>query len=123
MLRICHAAGVPVVPQGGLTGLTGGAVPVRGAVLLSLERLRAIEEVDPVGGTITVQAGVPLQAAQEAADAADDMLFSLDIGGRGSCLIGGKLSTNAGGNGRATCCSASRPCWRTARSSRRSTGC
>ena len=57
VLRICHAAGIPVVPQGGLTGLTGGAVPVRGAVLLSLERLRAIEEVDPIAGTITVQAG------------------------------------------------------------------
>jgi FAD/FMN-containing dehydrogenase len=97
VLRICHAAGIPVVPQGGLTGLTGGAVPVRGAVLLSLERLRAIEEVDPIAGTITVQAGVPLQSVQEAADAAD-MLFPLDIGGRGSCLIGGNLSTNAGGN-------------------------
>lgn len=97
VLRICHAAGVPVVPQGGLTGLTGGAVPVRGAVLLSLERMRAVEEVDPTAGTITVQAGVPLQAVQEAADAAG-MLFPLDIGGRGSCLIGGNLSTNAGGN-------------------------
>ncbi len=97
VLRLCHAADVPVVPQGGLTGLTGGAVPVRGAVLLSLERLRAIEEVDAIAGTITVQAGVPLQSVQEAADHAG-LLFPLDIGGRGSCLIGGNLSTNAGGN-------------------------
>lgn len=97
VLRLCHEAGVPVVPQGGLTGLTGGAVPVRGAVLLSLERMRAIEEVDAIAGTITVQAGVPLQTVQEAADDAG-LLFPLDIGGRGSCLIGGNLSTNAGGN-------------------------
>ncbi|MEZ5728239.1 MAG: DUF2779 domain-containing protein [Burkholderiaceae bacterium] len=97
VLRACNAARVAVVPQGGLTGLTGGAIPVHGAVLLSLERLRAIEEVDPIAGTITVQAGVALQSVQEAADALD-MLFPLDIGGRGSCQIGGNLSTNAGGN-------------------------
>jgi FAD/FMN-containing dehydrogenase len=97
VLRACEAAGVPVVPQGGLTGLVGGAVPVDGCVALSLERLRAIESIDAIGGTITVQAGVPLQAVQEAADAAD-MLFPLDIGARGSCLIGGNVSTNAGGN-------------------------
>ena len=97
VLRQCHAGGIPVVPQGGLTGLTGGAVPVRGCVILSLERMRTVEEVDPTAGTLTAQAGVPLQAVQEAADAAG-MLFPLDIGGRGSCLIGGNLSTNAGGN-------------------------
>ncbi len=96
-LRICNRHGTPVVPQGGRTGLVGGSTPVRGAVLVALERMRAIEEIDPVASTITVQAGVTLQAIQEAADA-EEMLFPLDIGGRGSCMIGGNISTNAGGN-------------------------
>ncbi|MBU6498620.1 MAG: FAD-binding oxidoreductase, partial [Rhodospirillales bacterium] len=97
ILRLCHAHRVPVVPQGGLTGLVGGAVPVAGCVALSLSRMRAIEEVDTAASTITVQAGVPLQAIQDAADDAG-LLFPLDIGSRGSCLIGGNVSTNAGGN-------------------------
>jgi len=97
ILRICNRHDTPVVPQGGLTGLVGGGTAVKGAVLVSLERMRAIEELDRVASTITVQAGVPLQCVQEAADAAD-LLYPLDIGGRGSCLIGGNISTNAGGN-------------------------
>ena len=97
VLRLCNAARVPVVPQGGLTGLAGGAVPVAGCVALSLSRMRAIEEVDPAAATITVQAGAALQAVQEAAAAAG-LLFPLDIGSRGSCAIGGNISTNAGGN-------------------------
>lgn len=97
ILAICHATATPVVPQGGRTGLAGGAVAIDGAVLLSLERMRAIEEVDVAAGTMTVEAGVPLQAAQEAADAAG-LLFPLDIGARGTCTIGGNIATNAGGN-------------------------
>ena len=97
LLRLCHAHAIPVVPQGGLTGLVGGGTPVAGCVALSLSRMRAIEEVDAAAGTMTVQAGVPLQLVQDAADAAG-LLFPLDIGSRGSCLIGGNVSTNAGGN-------------------------
>ena len=97
ILRLCHAHRVPVVPQGGLTGLVGGAAPIAGCVALSLSRMRAIEEVDAAAATITVQAGAPLQTVQEAADAAG-LLFPLDIGSRGSCAIGGNISTNAGGN-------------------------
>jgi FAD/FMN-containing dehydrogenase len=97
LLRFCNEHRRPVVPQGGLTGLTGGSTPVPRCVALSLQRMRAIEEVDAASATITVQAGVPLQAVQEAADAAE-MLFPVDIGSRGSCLIGGNVSTNAGGN-------------------------
>jgi FAD/FMN-containing dehydrogenase len=97
ILRLCHARRVPVVPQGGLTGLVGGATPIDGCVALSLSRMRAVEEVDEAASTITVQAGAPLQLVQEAADAAG-LLFPLDIGSRGSCLIGGNISTNAGGN-------------------------
>jgi FAD/FMN-containing dehydrogenase len=64
---------------------------------LSLERMRAIEEVDPVSGTMTVQAGAPLQTVQDAAANAG-FYFPLDLGARGSCTIGGVLGTNAGGN-------------------------
>jgi len=96
-LAIASAHRLPVVPQGGLTGLTGGAVPSEGALLISMERLSKIEAVDPIAQTIIVGAGVPLEAIQNAADAAG-MLFPLDIGSRGTCQIGGNLSTNAGGN-------------------------
>jgi len=97
-LRLCHAHRVPVVPQGGLTGLAGGAVPVTHGVALSLERMNALEPVDGAGATLTVQAGVTLQAAQEAAAAAG-LQLGVDLGARGSCQIGGNLATNAGGNG------------------------
>lgn len=98
VLRLCHQHRVAVVPQGGLTGLAGGAVPVAGCVALSLERMNAIEAVDARTGLMTVQAGVTLQAVQEAAVAAR-MVFGVDLGARGSCQIGGNVSTNAGGNG------------------------
>ena len=97
-LRLCHAHRVPVVPQGGLTGLAGGAMPQADAVALSLERMNSLEAADPVAATLTVQAGVTLQAAQEAAAAAGFQL-GVDLGARGSCQIGGNLATNAGGNG------------------------
>ena len=97
-LRICHAYRVPVVPQGGMTGLAGGAVPWPEAVALSLERMSTIEPVDTAAATITVQAGATLQAVQEAA-LAQGMVFGVDLGARGSCQIGGNLATNAGGNG------------------------
>lgn len=97
ILNFCHANDVKVVPQGGMTGLAGGSVPIGPALLLSLDRMRAIEEVDSAAGTITAQAGTPLEAVQVAADEAG-MFFPLDIGGRGTAQIGGNTSTNAGGN-------------------------
>ena len=96
-LRIASECGIAVVPQGGLTGLAGGARPVEGGIALSLERLVGIEEIDPVSSTMTVRAGTTLQAVQEAADGAG-LYCALDLGARGSCSIGGNLSTNAGGN-------------------------
>jgi FAD/FMN-containing dehydrogenase len=96
-MRICHEAGLAVVPQGGMTGLCGGGRPIEGAIALSLERLVGIEEVDPAAGTMTVLAGTPLETVQRAADEAGHF-FPLDLGARGSCAIGGNLSTNAGGN-------------------------
>ena len=96
ILRICHEDGLPVTTQGGMTGLVGGGVPSVRSLVLSMQRMRVIEEIDRTAATMTVQAGVPLQMVQNAADEAD-LLFPLDIGSRGSCLIGGNAATNAGG--------------------------
>lgn len=96
VLKTCHALGIPIVPQGGLTGLSGGAHPTSNALVLSLERLTGIEELDAANATMTVRAGTPLQQVQEAAAQAD-LMFALDLGSRGSCSIGGNLATNAGG--------------------------
>lgn len=96
-LRHCHAHGLRVVVQGGLTGLAAGAHPGPGEVALSLERMTGVEEIDADCATMTVLAGTPLQVAQDAADAAG-FLLPIDLGARGSCTIGGVVSTNAGGN-------------------------
>jgi len=95
-LALCTRLGQPVVPQGGLTGLARGAVALGGEVVLSMERFAGIDALDAAAGTITVRAGTPLQAVQEAADAAG-FTFGVDLGARGSCQIGGALATNAGG--------------------------
>ncbi|HEY8520161.1 MAG TPA: FAD-binding oxidoreductase [Gammaproteobacteria bacterium] len=96
-LAICSAARQPVVVQGGLTGLSGGATPRPGEIALSLERMSGIEEIDRASQTLTALAGTPLQAVQQAAADAG-YLFPLDLGARGSCSIGGNIATNAGGN-------------------------
>jgi len=98
VVRACRAHGVGIVPQGGNTGYCGGATPDDGGrqLVLSLERLDRVLDVDPVAATLSVQAGVTLGAAQQAA-AAHDMLFPLAMGSQDSCQIGGNLSTNAGG--------------------------
>ena len=98
LMQLCHAHRVPVVPQGGLTGLAGAAVPTADCVAVSMERMHAVEDVNARSALMTVQAGVTLQAAQDAAVAAG-MVFGVDLGARGSCQIGGNVSTNAGGNG------------------------
>ena len=97
-VRLCAAAGVAVVPQGGNTGLCGGAVPdASGAqVVLSLGRMRRVRDVDPIADTMTLEAGVVLATAQETAEAAG-RLFPLSLGSEGSCTVGGTIATNAGG--------------------------
>ena len=96
VMRLCHAARQSVVPQGGLTGLAGGAIPTSADICMSLERLTGIEEIDRAAATMTVLAGTTLQTVQEAAQEAG-FEFALDFGARGSCQIGGNLATNAGG--------------------------
>ena len=96
-LRWCHANGLSVVTQGGLTGLVRGGEAQPDEIILSLERMRTIESIDPRQRVATVQAGVVLQSLQEAAEALD-LSFPLDLGGRGSATLGGNAATNAGGN-------------------------
>ena len=99
VVRLCREAGCPIVPQGGNTGLAGGAVPDDSGrqVVVSLARLNRVREIDPTGHTMLVEAGAVLADIQEAADAAG-LLFPLSLGAEGSCQIGGNLATNAGGN-------------------------
>src|SRR5579864_2166137 len=97
VVRLAAAARLPSVPQGGNTGLCGGAVPQdEHAVLVSLGRMNRIRAIDPADFTITAEAGCILAEIQKAAEAAD-RLFPLSLGAEGSCEIGGNLSTNAGG--------------------------
>lgn len=96
VLKACHTAQQSVVTHGGLTGLVDGEKTTGNEIVLSLERLRDIENIDPLGRTITVQAGCVLQQVQEAVSE-QGLLYGLDLGARGSCTIGGNISTNAGG--------------------------
>lgn len=97
-LQLCTQHRVPVVPQGGMTGLAGAAQPLAHGVALSLDRMQAIEQLDAATRTLTVQAGATVQSIQEAASA-QGLLFGVDFGARGSAQVGGALATNAGGNG------------------------
>lgn len=98
VVKLCFDQGIAIVPQGGNTGLMGGATPwpTHSGIVLSLGRMNKVIEVDPVGYSMTVEAGCILQTLQERA-ASHDRFFPLSLGAQGSCLIGGNLSTNAGG--------------------------
>ena len=96
VVKLCAARHMPIVPQGGNTGLCGGAVSQHGQIVLNLKRLNRITDIDPVNDTMTVEAGCILADIQQAATEAD-RYFPLSLGAEGSCQIGGNLSTNAGG--------------------------
>ena len=96
ILKLANETKTAIVPQGGNTGLVGGQIPHHGEIVLSLTRLDKIREVDPVSNTMTVEAGVTLQRAREAAADADRLYPQL-LPSEGTCTIGGNLSTNAGG--------------------------
>jgi len=98
VVRLCAAARVPIVPQGGNTSLCGGSIPSEGGgeILLSLSRLNRVRAIDAANYTVTVEAGCILAQVQEAASQAD-RLFPLSLTAEGTCQIGGNLSTNAGG--------------------------
>jgi FAD/FMN-containing dehydrogenase len=98
VVRLCAETGTPIVPQGGNTGMCMASVPRAGSndIVLTLARMNRIREVDPLNNTVTAEAGVVLAHIQQAA-AEVDRLFPLSLGAEGSCVIGGNLSTNAGG--------------------------
>jgi FAD/FMN-containing dehydrogenase len=98
LVRWCAAHGVPIVPQGGNSGLTGGSVPddQGHAIVLSLTRMNRIRALDPINNTLVAEAGVVLARVQEVAAQAD-RLFPLSLAAEGTCTVGGNLSTNAGG--------------------------
>ncbi len=98
VVKACAAAGAPIVPQGGNTGLSVGSTPDTSGreVVLSLTRMNAVRALDPDNLTLTVEAGCILQNVQEAADKAG-LLFPLSLASEGSCTIGGNLAANAGG--------------------------
>ncbi len=100
ILKLATDTGTAIVPQGGNTGLVGGQIPDAGGrqVIVSLSRMNAIREIDLSSDTITVEAGVTLQAVRDAAEG-QGRLFPLSLGSQGSCQIGGNLSSNAGGTG------------------------
>ncbi len=100
IVAVCAEAQIGIVPQGGNTGLCGGAVPRpdKGEIILSLARMNRIRALDPANFTLTAEAGCILADIQAAAEDAD-RLFPLSLGAEGSCMIGGNLSTNAGGVG------------------------
>ena len=100
VVAACHAAGAPVVPQGGNTGLVGGNVPFEHGreVVISTARLNRIRDLDPVNLTVTVEAGVILADLQRAAADAD-CLFPVSLAAEGTCQIGGSIASNAGGTG------------------------
>ena len=97
-VKLCARHGVPIVPQGGNSGMCGGATPDESgtAVLLSLRRMNAIRELDVGARKLTCDAGVVLQTLHEAVEA-EGLRFPLTLGGKGSATIGGLISTNAGG--------------------------
>jgi len=96
VLRLCHSRGQPIVTHGGLSGLVYGCAARPEDLIVSLEAMNRIENVDVPGRTMRVEAGVVLQKVQEEAERFD-LMFPLDLGGRGSATIGGNISTNAGG--------------------------
>jgi FAD/FMN-containing dehydrogenase len=98
VMRLCSERRIPVVPQGGLTGLVGAAVaaPGGGELVISLDRLNAVRMIDPIDFAMIVEAGCILENAKKAAEE-EDCLLPITFGAHGSCRIGGNVATNAGG--------------------------
>ncbi|TCV94887.1 FAD/FMN-containing dehydrogenase [Luteibacter rhizovicinus] len=90
------AEGVAVVPSGGRTGLSGGAVAANGEIVVSLDRMNRVLAFDPIDRTLTVQPGMPLEAVHKAARE-HGLIYPVDFAARGSCQVGGNIATNAGG--------------------------
>ena len=96
IVRWAAQSGVAIVPSGGRTGLSGGAVAAHGELVLSLDRMNKVLDFNPVDRTLTVQPGIALEAVQQAARDRG-LIYPVDFAARGSCQIGGNIATNAGG--------------------------
>ncbi|WP_244470906.1 FAD-binding oxidoreductase [Microvirga massiliensis] len=98
VVKVCADAGIGIVPQGGNTGMCGGAIPSPDghSMVVCPGRMNRVREIDPTNNTMTVEAGCILATIQEVA-ADNDRLFPLSLGSEGSCQIGGNVATNAGG--------------------------
>jgi len=98
MVKLAFETGTPIVPQGGNTSVAGGSIPddSGAAIVLSLERMNKILEISPAAMTMTVEAGCVLETLQNTVEE-QDLFFPLNFGAKGSCMIGGNLATNAGG--------------------------
>lgn len=96
ILAACDRLGQAVVPQGGMTGLAGAAIPREGDIALATDRMAGVEHIDRESGTVTLRAGTILSEAQRAVEA-EGWLLPIDLGARDSCRVGGCIATNAGG--------------------------
>ena len=96
LLAMCDAEHVAVVPSGGRTGLAGGAVAPKGEIVVSLARMRRMDPVDRLGGTVRVQAGAVTQAVHDHT-AEHGLTWPVDFASKGSSTVGGNIATNAGG--------------------------
>jgi len=97
LVSLCVRFGIAMVPQGGRTGLVGGAAPINGELIISLERLRALRSIDPVDASLVAEAGMPLARVREIA-AEHGLMYPVGLASEGTASIGGTLATNAGGN-------------------------
>ena len=96
VVRCCEQRGLPIVPSGGRTGLVGGAVATAGEVVVSLDRMRAVLDVDPRARTVRCEAGATVAAVDEAARA-HGLFYPVDFAAKGTAQVGGTIATNAGG--------------------------
>lgn len=96
IMQLAFAAGQTIVPYGGVTNLVQGCATTAEDIVLSFEKMNRIEEIDVVGQTMIAEAGVTLLEAQQAAENAG-LFFPVDIGARATCMLGGNVSSNAGG--------------------------
>jgi len=96
ILRYCNSERLPLVPQGGNTGLVGGSIPLRDEIVLSLEMMNHVDEIDSVSGSLTCQAGCIVQNV-DAEARKHGRIYPIDLGSKGSCQVGGNVATNAGG--------------------------
>jgi FAD/FMN-containing dehydrogenase len=95
-MKFCYDSNIKVVPQGGNTSLSGGAIPISDEIIVSLEKMNKIVEIDQVNGVLVAEAGCVLQNLSTEVGK-HNLMIPLDLGAKGSCMIGGNVATNAGG--------------------------